>query len=66
MNETMERWCFATNMQTFEHAGLEAVNMLMGPVSEALSLWLQISHASAYRIAILLYKMKLVWSIFGL
>lgn len=54
-------------MQTFEHAGLEAVNMLMGPVSEAIfSLWLGLlSHISALiRTAILVYRMKLVSGLF--
>ncbi|KAF9451996.1 alpha/beta-hydrolase [Macrolepiota fuliginosa MF-IS2] len=30
LDETMRRWCFAQDMETFEHAGLEAVNMLVG------------------------------------
>lgn len=29
----MERWCFAEDIETFEHAGLEAVHLLCGPVS---------------------------------
>jgi hypothetical protein len=32
----MERWCFAEDIDTFEHAGLEAVHLLCGPVSQAL------------------------------
>lgn len=36
LDETMQRWCFAPDMETFEHAGLEAVNRFIGPVSEAI------------------------------
>ncbi|EKM80253.1 hypothetical protein AGABI1DRAFT_39382 [Agaricus bisporus var. burnettii JB137-S8] len=31
ISEIMERWCFAEDIETFEHAGLEAVHLLCGP-----------------------------------
>ncbi|KAJ3566960.1 hypothetical protein NP233_g6666 [Leucocoprinus birnbaumii] len=30
LDETMKRWCFAKDMETFEHGGVEAVNLLCG------------------------------------
>ncbi|KAF5363858.1 hypothetical protein D9756_000594 [Leucocoprinus leucothites] len=35
LDETMRRWCFAKDMETFEHGGVEAVNLLCGYDNES-------------------------------
>lgn len=50
MDETMERWCFAEDIETFEHAGLEAVHLLCGSVSQ--SPFSVVSRVSQLRIAL--------------
>jgi len=32
-DEVLKQWCFAEDMETFEHGGVETINLLCGDVS---------------------------------
>ncbi|KXN86305.1 hypothetical protein AN958_10167 [Leucoagaricus sp. SymC.cos] len=45
LDETIKRWCFAKDIETFKHGGVEAVNLLCGYVCYALPLSTVISYS---------------------